>query len=453
MRTHAVTSWLILAVAVSAVACAREESSNDLSDPVEATRLEQEIALLEELGYVSASRRAGEFSNVTVYDSLRASPGLNLYVSGHAPEAILMDMEGRVLHRWRNDSKILARRRVGLDPLLENVLTKSERRYWRRVHLALNGDLLAIHSLYSLIKLDRDSNLLWEYPKRVHHDFEVLADGTIYVLVADSRRLIRINPERDVEEDFVAILAPDGRELRRVSLLEAIENAGLNDLVAMLPVEGDLLHTNSLRVLDGRFAGRNPAFRAGNVLVSFLTLNTIAVVDLDAEEVVWSLQGSFRFQHDPRLVDDGSILLFDNLGPALRGKRLDRHPGSLKKLWYGYIFGLAKLDAPASAVLEIDPETGEVLWSYEGTSVAPFNSVHLGASHRLPNGNTLIVESEPGRVFEVTPIGEIVWEFVSPHRLGDLVAHVFDLVRIPPDFPVDWAQQQPGRPPRVPVGN
>jgi len=56
----------------------------------------------------------------------------------------------------------------------------------------------------------------------------------------------------------------------------------------------------------------------------------------------------------------------------------------------------------------------------------------------MPNGNTLIVESEPGRVFEVAPDGEIVWEFVSPHRLDDRVAHVFDLVRIPPDFPVDW---------------
>ena len=36
----------------------------------------------------------------------------------------------------------------------------------------------------------------------------------------------------------------------------------------------------------------------------------------------------------------------------------------------------------------------------------------LGAQ-RLPNGNTLITESDAGRVFEVTEGGDIVWEFVN----------------------------------------
>ena len=33
---------------------------------------------------------------------------------------------------------------------------------------------------------------------------------------------------------------------------------------------------------------------------------------------------------------------------------------------------------------------------------------------RLANGNTLITESERGRVFEVTADKEIVWRFVNP---------------------------------------
>jgi hypothetical protein len=32
----------------------------------------------------------------------------------------------------------------------------------------------------------------------------------------------------------------------------------------------------------------------------------------------------------------------------------------------------------------------------------------------LPNGNTLITESDTGHVFEVTPAGERVWEFAVP---------------------------------------
>src|SRR5262249_44053306 len=34
---------------------------------------------------------------------------------------------------------------------------------------------------------------------------------------------------------------------------------------------------------------------------------------------------------------------------------------------------------------------------------------------RLPNGNTFIDEGMNGRFFQVTPAGEIVWEYVSPY--------------------------------------
>ena len=37
----------------------------------------------------------------------------------------------------------------------------------------------------------------------------------------------------------------------------------------------------------------------------------------------------------------------------------------------------------------------------------------------MPNGNTLITESDGGRLFEVTPDNEIVWEFINPVRGGE----------------------------------
>jgi hypothetical protein len=37
-----------------------------------------------------------------------------------------------------------------------------------------------------------------------------------------------------------------------------------------------------------------------------------------------------------------------------------------------------------------------------------------GGAQRLPNGNTLITESDKGRAFEVTREGEIVWDFYNP---------------------------------------
>ena len=61
----------------------------------------------------------------------------------------------------------------------------------------------------------------------------------------------------------------------------------------------------------------------------------------------------------------------------------------------------------------------------------------------FPNGNTLVTESDAGRAFEVTPSGEIVWEFLSPWRAGEageLVATLFEVVRLPPDFDTSWAR-------------
>jgi hypothetical protein len=39
----------------------------------------------------------------------------------------------------------------------------------------------------------------------------------------------------------------------------------------------------------------------------------------------------------------------------------------------------------------------------------------MGGAQRLPSGNTLICEGNKGCLFEVTPAGDIVREFVSPH--------------------------------------
>jgi hypothetical protein len=57
----------------------------------------------------------------------------------------------------------------------------------------------------------------------------------------------------------------------------------------------------------------------------------------------------------------------------------------------------------------------------------------------LPNGNTLIVETENGRGFEVTRAGEIVWEFISPKRHKnkkgkELIFSLFEMTRINRDF-------------------
>ena len=44
-----------------------------------------------------------------------------------------------------------------------------------------------------------------------------------------------------------------------------------------------------------------------------------------------------------------------------------------------------------------------------------FFSPHMGGAQWLPGGNSLICEGDRGWIFEMTPDGDIVREFVSPH--------------------------------------
>ena len=81
-------------------------------------------------------------------------------------------------------------------------------------------------------------------------------------------------------------------------------------------------------------------------------------------------------------------------------------------------------------MLEIDPVTLELVWSY----VAPgqFYSSNISSAQRLPNGNTLITEGAPGRLFEVTAEGSVVWEYMSPFFSGPRASNsVYRAYRLP----------------------
>jgi hypothetical protein len=91
----------------------------------------------------------------------------------------------------------------------------------------------------------------------------------------------------------------------------------------------------------------------------------------------------------------------------------------------------------ASRILEVDPWTQEIVWSCGGRPQKDLLSTMAGWVERL-GGNTLITESNSGRVLEVTPDRRLVWELVNPNRVGGkshMVAVVNALDRVPRDLP------------------
>lgn len=130
---------------------------------------------------------------------------------------------------------------------------------------------------------------------------------------------------------------------------------------------------------------------SGDIVVSFRTISTVIVIDCKSGQITWKLGAPpLCGQHAPTPLTSGNLLLFDN-GPH----RLD-HP------------------MPYSRVLEVDLKTKQVVWTYQEKKESDFFSPRISNAQRLTNGNTLICEGDFGRLFEVTPDGELVWEYVNP---------------------------------------
>lgn len=369
-----------------------------------ARRAAEEEARLLSLPYSAGGARATGRSGVVFHDPERAAPGLNLYSSGHGPEAILVDMAGRALHRWRYPFERAFPERRPIDGT----------EYWRRARALPDGGLLAIYQGGGMVRLDRGSRLVWTADGTFYNDFFIHPSGRIWTLTKEAIRPPD-NPENPedagepmLEDSLVVLSGDDGRELSRLSLLDAMRRSRFAALLEPMKGQGDVLHSNAVEVLDGRFADRSPLFAAGNVLISLREVDLLLILDPDGPQVLWAQRGPWNGQHQPTMVEPGRILLFDNRG------------------WHG-----------RSRAIEYDPLSGEIAWQYAADPPELFSSPQAGAVQRLPGGTTLVTESERGRAFEVTREGEIVWELLSPHRAGangELVATLFEVIRLPTDF-------------------
>jgi len=370
-----------------------------------------EIEKLLSLGYAGGSVPRPRDTGVTRFDPSLADSNPVFFTSGHGPVALLMTREGELLNQWTYAYKDIwaTNKEAFLEPKKNIGWT-----CWRRAHLFPNGDILAIYEGHGLVKLDKDSQLLWSYSGKCHHDIHVDEEDRIWVLTREADIVPRLDVKKPVLVDYVTILTPEGEFIRKIPLLEAMENSVYASFLDKAPVAGDIFHTNSLQQLDGTLAHLSPFFKQGNILTSMRELNVIAILDPQAEKIIWALSGMWIKQHEPTLLDNGHILIFDNLG----------HHGRSK-------------------LIEINPFTQKIVWAYEDSPEHSLFSETCGAGLRLVNGNTMIIESDNGRALEVTPEKSIVWEYRNPHFAGDnneFIAAILCLTVLPNDFPLNWVR-------------
>ncbi|MCB9983423.1 MAG: aryl-sulfate sulfotransferase [Rhodospirillales bacterium] len=338
-------------------------------------------------GVVFSSGRAGEDEEYTLYSST------------HDLTARLIDHKGDIIHKWSfkyddvwdNQDHIIS---LGE---LDNFYF-----YLRAFHLFDNGDILLLVSAggttpwgVGLVKLDKDSNVLWSYTGYPNNDFEVGPDGTIYAIV---HKIRESSPEsyemKDLPflEDNIVVLSPDGEEIKTLSLIDALDNSPYNAVLASVPesYNGDPTHSNSVDYIYENHPDVS-WMKKGYLLISIRNLNVMAVLDPETGNLVYANGLISRMQHDLDILPNGHLMVFDNHGSMTEG---------------GY-----------TRVIEFDPQTQEIYWIYDPDVKShgyEFHNKFWGMQQRLSDGRTMIVDPEYGRIFEVDEAKNIVWDYRVP---------------------------------------
>jgi hypothetical protein len=278
-----------------------------------------------------------------------------------------------------------------------------------------------------------------------NHSRPAIANATL-----EDDRLIELSPSGDVVWEWVAGdhveefgFSPAARAAIKAAG-EAPAPGGRGGGVNAERRSFDWVHLNSATYVGPNhwFDEGDRRFAPDNVIISSRQASFVAIIARDGK-VVWRMGPDFSESKELRTIRQiigqhhahvipkglpgaGNLMVFDNGGAS----------------GYGFsnptaIDGANSFARPNSRVLEINPVTLELVWSYAGRR---FYGSNISGAQRLANGNTLITEGPNGRLFEVTKEGKIVWEYIYPEFAGAQAANaVYRGYRLP----YGWIPQIP----------
>lgn len=412
----------------------------------------------------------------------QACPGYTLVAPKHNTGTYLLDNQGRCVHQW-----------------------SSEYEPGQTVHLLPNGHLLRSCMIKvqggtgggeggRIEEYDWDGKLLWEFTHatrdyQLHHDITPLPNGHVLALMVERKsreQAVAVGFDPDLlQDDF---LVPDA-----VVEIEPVYPKGgkivwewhvwdhlIQNRDSSKPNYGD--HAAHPERIDVACNGRGtPAFwnhmnsldyspALDQIVLSVRGCNELWIVDHGTTAAAaagrsggkrgkggdllyrWGNPAAYGRgaiadkqlvqQHDARWIPAGCpgaghLTVFNN--------GYDRGWSSIEEI-------VPPVDAKGDYAIQAGKPYGpeKTVWHYEAKNRTDFFSSEISGAHRLPNGNTLVCAGIVGNLFEVTPQGETVWQYVNPVVRGGILAqgerpgkdvrgHLFNAVfkvhRYAPDYP------------------
>ncbi|MDO4280408.1 MAG: aryl-sulfate sulfotransferase [Peptococcaceae bacterium] len=416
-------------------------------------------------------------TGTTIYNPEKAWSGYTLFPFEDVG-AILIDMNGRVVKVWKD---------------LQGFPNKLLKGGYCLGSLGMRDAAFSYQDQTDVVQVDWDGNVVWKFDHkelvedeghdpqwmaRQHHDYQragnpvgyyvpemecETASGNTLILTHETIHNHKISDKQLLDDVFIEV-DWDGNivwewraseHFRELGFSQAAKNVlfrNPNQHFTKNGELGDWMHINSMSVLGPNkwYDAGDERFHPDNIIWDAREANIMAITDKKTGKIVWQIGPDFTTSKELRkigqiigqhhchmipkgLPGEGNILLFDNGG------------------WAGY--GIpdrmstdgTKVDIrDHSRILEIDPVSLKVVWSYVGsdsdagmmglTNNTTFYSQLISAAQRLPNGNTLITEGCFCRLFELTPDKEIVWEYRAPFDKLSRTPSIYRAYRYPYDY-------------------
>jgi hypothetical protein len=326
--------------------------------------------------------------------------------------ALLMDDSNQVIHKWalsESSLKLLSGDGQGGESV-SNTPGRAASRWPHGVAVFSNGSIIVTdHNRgHGIFRLNLCSELEWMNSGRFNDVIESHLDGGVWTI-------------RD--DNIIELDSGNGKVTREISLNDI--HLANPDIAVFTPKRSlrtskwyhDPVHLNDVEPLTVELASSFPMFEAGDLLVSYRSLNLVAILDSKTLAIKWWRTGVSQRQSDVDWEPDGTISVYDNNqrdNPDGKGNRLPESRARYSKI--------IKINPVSLAVKEIYPGDEE-----------GFYSPKFGKHQILPDGSILISSPEQGRYFEVNPDGETVFEFVNRFD-ANRVLKVSEAKWLPEDF-------------------
>jgi len=417
-------------------------------------------------------------TGTTMYDPEKCWNGYTLYIARQTG-ATLVNMNGRVVNQW-----------AGFQGFPNKMLPGG----YVMGSLGVRDPKYGYMDQTDVTQLDWDGNVVWKFDQyefiedpgkeglwmaRQHHDFQREGNPVGYYTpgmdpFVDKGNTLILSHKNWINTDISEKMLVDdvmievtwegeivwewvcGEHFAEMGFDEAARNTMYRNpnMVIGKGEVGDWMHINSMSTLGPNkwYDTGDKRFHPDNIIWDGRQTNIIAIIDKPSGNIVWKVGPNYTVtpelrklgqiigQHHAHMIPrglpgEGNILVYDNGGFAGYGAPNPGSPTGHNNALRDY-----------SRVIEFDPLTLEKIWEYSFFEAGHLNrmgrynfySPLISAAQRLPNGNTMITEGGNGRMLEVTPDYELVWEYMSPYFSDDGKSnYVYRGYRVP----YDWVPQ------------